>query len=454
MDILIGAAIIGLAIVVAGALFGRRGMHAPGGEGGRQVNGARRGAGLDEREAELERREQHLAAREREADALAARRARALESVAGMDAAEAEAALLADVEQQAGLQRARRLRQIEEETRRDADRVARSILATAMQRAAAANVQQATISVVQLPDDSMKGRVIGREGRNIRAFESVTGVDLIIDETPGAVVLSSFDGVRREVARRTLEHLIADGRIHPAKIEEAFYRSKSELESVIDKAGEDAAVEAGVPGLDAELLRTLGRLRFRTSYSQNVLAHSVECAQLAAMLAHELGADVAVARRAALLHDIGKALPQDAGGPHALAGADHARRHGEEEAVAHAMAAHHNEVEPGSVEAVIVQTADAISGARPGARGESLEQYVTRLRDLEQIAERHPGVDRVYAMQAGRDLRVIVEPEAISDDQAALLASEIAREIERDVTYPGQIKVTVIREIRAVDYAR
>jgi len=323
-----------------------------------------------------------------------------------------------------------------------------------MQRIAGSHAAETTVSVVQLPSDDMKGRIIGREGRNIRALENLTGVDFIIDDTPNAVVLSAFDGVRREVARLTLEKLLLDGRIHPARIEESYFQAKSELDAHIMELGEEAVLEAGVGGLDPDLTRLLGRLRFRTSYGQNVLAHSVECAQLAAVIAHELGASPRTARRAALLHDIGKAVSHEVEGPHALVGGDLARRHGEEEAVAHAMEAHHNEVEPQTVEAVIVQTADALSGARPGARGESLERYVKRLRELEQLAERHPGVDKVYAMQAGREIRVIVAPGSIDDDASILLARDIAREIERELEYPGQIKVTVIRESRAVDYAR
>jgi ribonucrease Y len=285
-------------------------------------------------------------------------------------------------------------------------------------------------------------------------LETLTGVDFIIDDTPGAVVLSGFDGVRREIARLTLEKLLQDGRIHPARIEEVYYQVKSDLESHMLEAGEEGAFEAGVQGLHPELIRYLGRLKFRTSYGQNVLAHSVEVAQLAAMMASELGAGAKTARRAALLHDIGKAVTHEIEGPHALVGGDLARKYGEPEAVAHAMEAHHNEVEPQTIEAVIVQAADALSGARPGARGESLEQYVKRLRDLEQIATRHEGVDKVYAMQAGREIRIMVAPLAIDDDAATLLSYEIAREIEKELEYPGQIKVTVIRESRAVEYAK
>jgi ribonuclease Y len=423
---------------------------------------------LDRRSDELERRSEELARRERELDGLAARlqaerdeldrmheeHTRALERVAGLAPGQAKQALLKDVEDQARHDSARIIRQVEEETKRDAERRVRSILSVAMQRLAASHAAETTVSVVQLPSDDMKGRIIGREGRNIRALENLTGVDFIIDDTPNAVVLSAFDGVRREIARMTLEKLLQDGRIHPARIEETYYQSKSELEGHIVELGEAAVFEADVHGLDPELVKILGRLRFRTSYGQNVLAHSIECAQLAAMMAHELGASAKTARRAALLHDIGKAVSHEIEGPHALVGGDLVRRHGEPEAVAHAMEAHHNEVEPQTVEAVIVQAADALSGARPGARGESLEQYVKRLRDLEHIATRHTGVDKVYAMQAGREIRVIVAPDHIDDDGAIALSRDIAREIEKELEYPGQIKVTVIRESRAVDYAK
>jgi len=417
--------------------------------------------GLDRRASELDRREVELsrrdAALEHERAALAASQAERiaqLEQLSGLSAGQARQALLKDVEDGARHDSARLLRQIEQETKRDAERRVRSILAVAMQRLAASHAAETTVSVVELPSDDMKGRIIGREGRNIRALENITGVDFIIDDTPNAVVLSSFDGVRREVARMTLERLLQDGRIHPARIEETYYQTKSELEDHIVKSGEEAAFEAKVQGLEPELIKLLGRLRFRTSYGQNVLAHSVECAHLAASMADELGASAKTARRAALLHDIGKAVSHEVEGPHALVGGDFARRHGEDEAVAHAMEAHHNEVEPQTIEAVIVQTADALSGARPGARGESLESYVKRLRELEGIATRHDGVDKVYAMQAGREIRVIVAPGAIDDDGMVILSRAIAREIEQELEYPGQIKVTVIRESRAVDYAK
>jgi ribonucrease Y len=478
MELVIAAIVLAGGIVAAAVVFGRRG--APTGDGVREVpaeDGALRRReeelalsaersqslerSLDRRVSEIERRERELAARaealEAETAAVAQLReehTRALERAAGLSAGQAKQALLKEIEDQARHDSARIIRQVEEETKRDAERRVRSILSVAMQRLAASHAAETTVSVVQLPSDDMKGRIIGREGRNIRALENLTGVDFIIDDTPNAVVLSAFDGVRREIARMTLEKLLQDGRIHPARIEETYYQAKSELEGHIVELGEAAVFEADVHGLDPELVKLLGRLRFRTSYGQNVLAHSIECAQLAAIMAHELGASAKTARRAALLHDIGKAVSHEIEGPHALVGGDLVRRHGEPEAVAHAMEAHHNEVEPQTVEAVIVQAADALSGARPGARGESLEQYVKRLRDLEHIATRHNGVDKVYAMQAGREIRVIVAPDHIDDAAAIALSRDIAREIEMELEYPGQIKVTVIRESRAVDFAK
>jgi ribonucrease Y len=414
-----------------------------------------------ERTAAVARREEALARKETElekgrAELVQARQEleRTLEQVSGLSAGRAKQLLLKEVEEQAKHDAARRIRQIEEETKREAERRVRNILSVCMQRLAAGHAAETTVSVVQLSADDMKGRIIGREGRNIRALENLTGVDFIIDDTPGAVVLSGFDGVRREIARMTLEKLLQDGRIHPARIEEMYYQAKSELENHIVELGEQAVFEAGVQGLHPELVKLLGRLKFRTSYGQNVLAHSIEVSRLAAMMAAELGASAKTARRAALLHDIGKAVTHEVEGPHALVGGELARKYGESEAVAHAMEAHHNEVEPQTIEAVIVQAADALSGARPGARGESLEQYVKRLRDLEHIATRHKGVDKVYAMQAGREIRVMVAPGDIDDDAATVLSYEIAREIEKELEYPGQIKVTVIRESRAVEYAR
>ena len=477
MEILIAAAVLAVGIVAAAPLLSRgRGAAPPAARA--EVSAARAQAAaadarvgaddLDRQRQEIERRAAEIEKRAREVDEdrqqLAEARdrlgrdrsllQRELERASGLSASQAKAMLLKEIEEEARHAHAKVLRQVEEDTKRDAERRVRSILSIAMQRLAASHAAETTVSVVQLQADDMKGRIIGREGRNIRALENLTGVDFIIDDTPNAVVLSGFDGVRREIARMTLERLLQDGRIHPARIEETYYQAKSELESHIEQEGEAAVLEANVGGLDPELIKLLGRLKYRTSYGQNVLAHSVETAHLAAMMADELGASAKTARRAALLHDIGKAVSHEIEGPHALVGGDLARRHGESEAVVHAMEAHHNEVEPQTVEAVIVQTADALSGARPGARGESLEQYVKRLRELEKIATRHAGVDKVYAMQAGREIRVMVQPGAVDDDAAVVLSHEIAREIEKELEYPGQIKVTVIRESRAVEYAR
>jgi ribonuclease Y len=461
MGIIVAAALIAVGIVVAAILYGRTHGASHGGAERDAATAAALQAALTERSATLERREDTLERREAELattrESLTHERAEVadnLERVAGISAARAKELLLQEIEEQAKHESARKIRQIEEETKREADRRVRNILSVVMQRLAAGHAAETTVSVVQLATDDMKGRIIGREGRNIRALENLTGVDFIIDDTPGAVVLSGFDGVRREIARLTLEKLLQDGRIHPARIEEMYYQTKSELEGRIVELGEEGAFDAGVQGVHPELVKLLGRLRFRTSYGQNVLAHSIEVAQLAAMMAHELGASAKTARRAALLHDIGKSVTHEIEGPHALVGGDMARKYGESAAVAHAMEAHHNEVEPQTIEAVIVQAADALSGARPGARGESLEQYVKRLRDLEQIATRHKGVDKVYAMQAGREIRVMVAPGDIDDDAATLLSYEIAREIEKELEYPGQIKVTVIRESRATEYAR
>jgi ribonucrease Y len=470
MPVIVAAALIAVGIVLAAVIYGR--MHtatvpsggpatttpvvevAPAKPARQDAEALERAAAVTRREEALTRREAELEQQRGELAKARQELERSLEQVSGLSAGRAKQLLLKEVEEQARHDSARRIRQIEEETKREAERRVRNILSVCMQRLAAGHAAETTVSVVQLSADDMKGRIIGREGRNIRALENLTGVDFIIDDTPGAVVLSGFDGVRREIARLTLEKLLQDGRIHPARIEEMYYQAKSELESHIVEMGEQAVFEAGVQGLQPELVKLLGRLKFRTSYGQNVLAHSIEVSRLAAMMAEELGASAKTARRAALLHDIGKAVTHEMEGPHALVGGELARKYGESEAVAHAMEAHHNEVEPQTIEAVIVQAADALSGARPGARGESLEQYVKRLRDLEQIATRHKGVDKVYAMQAGREIRVMVAPGAIDDDAATMLSYEIAREIEKELEYPGQIKVTVIRESRAVEYAR
>ncbi len=470
MDIIAAAALIAVGIVGAAAAYARvlggshrsavagmqPGAHAVDLQVASVSNGggAEQSADLARREEDLQLMEAKLAQRLLDVDSQRQELVVELERASGVSAVRAKEQLIEQMEDAARQDAARRVRQIEDETKREADRRVRNILSVVMQRLAAGHAAETTVSVVQLSSDDMKGRIIGREGRNIRALETLTGVDFIIDDTPGAVVLSSFDGVRREIARLTLERLLQDGRVHPARIEEVYFLVKSDLDAHIIEVGEQGAIEAGVQGLHPELIKYLGRLKFRTSYGQNVLAHSIEVSHLASMMASELGAGAKTARRAALLHDIGKAVTHEIEGPHALVGGDLARRYGESEAVAHAMEAHHNEVEPQTVEAVVVQAADALSGARPGARGESLDQYVKRLRDLEEIAQRHKGVDRVYAMQAGREIRVIVTPEEADDAAATLLSYEIAREIEKQLEYPGQIKVTVIRESRAVDYAR
>jgi ribonucrease Y len=410
-------------------------------------------ADLARRTQALEDRERNLAQQSDELKRAKRVQRRELERISGLSASQAKQLLLADVEQEARHQAGVRLQELEAETKREAERRARNILSVAMQRLAARHSGDSTTRLVELPSDEMKGRIIGRDGRNIRTLEKLSGVDVIIDETPSAAVLSSFDGVRREIARITLERLIADGRINPALIEETYEHAKVEIEERIVEEGERAALEARVHGLDPELIRLLGQLKFRTSYGQNVLDHLVECSHLAGLIAAELGASVETARRATLLHDIGKAVTHEVEGPHAAVGANLARRRGESEAVVHAMEAHHNEVDPRTVEAVIVQTADALSGARPGARGDSLEEYVERLRDLEGIAARYEGVDRVYAMRAGREIRVIVDPGALDDEQAALVSHEIATAIEKEMEYPGQIKITVIRESRSTSYA-
>ncbi len=407
----------------------------------------RRREALDDRERNLARDQESLKQAKRQ-------HLRELERIATLSAAQARQILLKEVEEEARHQAGLTLQRIEEETRLEAERRARGILAVSMQRLAATQAGQTTTRMVQLPNDEMKGRIIGRDGRNIRALENLTGVDFIIDETPSAVVLSSFDGVRREVARLTLERLIADGRIHPARCEEAFEQASAEIDDRVVEEAERALLEARVTGVHPELVRLLGRLKFRTSYGQNVLDHLVEVSHLAALMAAELGASPEVARRGALLHDVGKAVSHEVDGTHAIIGARLARRYEEPEAVAHAIEAHHNEVEPRTVEAVIVQAADALSGARPGARGESLEQYVSRLRDLEEIAQRHAGVEKVYAMQAGREIRVMVDPGDVDDEAAALISHEIATAVEREMDYPGRIKITVIRESRATTYAK
>jgi ribonuclease Y len=420
-----------------------------------------RGAGLDEKERDLARREQGVDDREAharelqdEVKRLRDEQSHELEQIAGLTMPQARDLLLRRTEEQARHDMAKLIRQIEQEAKQEADRRVRNIISIGIQRTAASHAAELTVTMVPLPSDDMKGRIIGREGRNIRALENLTGIDVIIDDTPQAVVLSGFDGVRREIARITVAALVADGRIHPSRIEEAYYQAKAEVEEELVRAGEQASFEADVPGLHPELIKLLGRLKFRTSYGQNVLRHSLECTHVAAIMAAELGASQKTARRAALLHDIGKAVSHEVEGSHAVVGAQLARKFGESHAVAHAIEAHHFDVEPQTVEAVLVQAADAISAARPGARGESLEHYVKRLEALERIATEKRGVEKCYAMQAGREIRVMVKPGEIDDDEATLLSHEIARDIEANLEYPGQIRVTVIRESRAVDYAK
>jgi ribonuclease Y len=409
---------------------------------------------LEERARELGEAESRVEARRVELLDLEAERSRILERVAGLTAEDARTQLVESIESDAKRTAAITAREIERAAQDDAEVRAKRILATVIQRLAADQTTESVVSVVHLPSDDMKGRIIGREGRNIRSFEQVTGVNLIIDDTPEAVLLSCFDPVRREMARLTLEELVADGRIHPSRIEEVHERSCTEVEEVCRKAGEDAVLEMGITDLHAELVATLGRLRYRTSYGQNVLKHLIESGHAAGLIADELGVDRTLCVRGAFLHDIGKALTHEVEGSHAVVGADLARKFGECEDVVHAIEAHHNEVEPRTVEAVITQAADAISGGRPGARRESLEAYVERLHRLEEIAMSKTGVEKVFAMQAGRDVRVMVQPDVVDDIEAQVLARDIAKQFEEELTYPGQIKVTVVRESRATETAR
>ena len=416
---------------------------------------------LDERDTDLMKKYQQVAQREEEIKTqaeeykqlLAEQNAR-LEQLAGMSANEAKEFLLRAMEREIRADSARMAKRIETEAKEHADRKAKEIISLAIKRYASDYVAEQTVSVVALPNEEMKGRIIGREGRNIRALEAATGVDIIIDDTPEAVILSAFNPVRREVARRSLERLISDGRIHPGRIEEIVEKVTQELEVNIREAGEEAAFDAGVHGIHPELVKLLGKLKFRTSYAQNVLQHSVEVCYLCGIMAAELGLNVKHAKRAGLLHDIGKAVDQESEGVHALIGADLAKRYGESPKVVHVIAAHHEDIPPESIVAVLVQAADTLSGARPGARREMLETYVKRLEDLEKVALSFGGISKSYAIQAGREIRLIVESEKVNDEEAILLSREVAKKIEQDLTYPGQIKVTVIRETRSVEYAR
>jgi len=416
---------------------------------------------LDGRERKLESREQKILDREKHVDQLREEIAaqgddvrKTLEQVAGMTQQDARDHLIAQIEDVAKRDALALVRDFEAKAREEAERRARKIVVTAIQRLGAEQAQEASVSVIQLPNEDMKGRIIGREGRNIRHFEQVTGVNLIVDDTPEAVILSCFDPVRREVARITLDTLVSDGRIHPARIEEQYEKARAQIEQEIRSGGEEAIHELGITNVHPELVRALGRLKFRYSYGQNVLRHSVEASHLAAMIASELGSDPQLAKRCTLFHDIGKAVAHDVEGTHAHVGAELARRLGEAPPVVHAIEAHHGEVEMRTLEAVICQAADAISGSRPGARRESFEAYVKRLERLEEIAKSFKGVERVYAMQAGREIRVMVEPGAVDDVAAQVLAREIAKKVEEELQYPGQIKVVVLRELRSVEYAR
>ena len=416
---------------------------------------------LDSRSERLEKREQNLNKRQstmdrraNEVEKLYEQEMEELKRISMMTTDEARAHLLAEVEKDARTDMARIIRQIETEAREEGDRRARSLITAAIQRVASDHVVEVTTSVVPLPADEMKGRIIGRNGRNIHAFEQAAGVDVIVDDTPEAVTISCFDPVRREVARRALAKLVLDGRIHPAHIEKVLKNEQKEVDRIIAEAGEEAAYDAGVPSLHPEIIKVLGRLKFRTSYGQNQLAHAVETAKLAAVIASELGADVETSKAGALLHDLGKAMDHNIEGTHAQIGAEFAKRYGVSAKVVNAIASHHHEVEQETVEAAIVEAADAISGARPGARRESLEQYIKRVRALEEIANSYKGVNQSYALQAGREIRIFVKPEDVDDLESIRLARDIAKKIEETMQYPGQIKVTVIRETRSVDYAK
>ena len=411
-------------------------------------------ANIEKKEESITHKEQILINKEKELDEFIDRQTEELERISGYTAEEAKAILLSNMEKEIRHDASIMIKEIESKAKEEADKKAKYIITGAIQRCAADHVAESTVSVVNLPNDEMKGRIIGREGRNIRTIETLTGVDLIIDDTPEAVILSGFDPVRREIARIALEKLIVDGRIHPARIEEMVEKAEKEVNAIIKEEGEQATFEVGIHNLHPELVKLLGRLRFRTSYGQNVLKHSVEVAHLAGLMAGELGLDVKLAKRAGLLHDIGKALDHEVEGTHVDIGIDVLRRYKESEAVINGMAAHHGDYEAKSMEAVLIAAADALSAARPGARRETLDAYIKRLEKLEEIANTTPGVEKSFAIQAGREIRIIAKPEDVNDEEIVFLAREISKKIEAELEYPGQIKVNVVRETRAIDYAK
>lgn len=409
---------------------------------------------LDRKEESLNKKSKNLSEKEVLIEDLYLKQVEELERLSGLTSDEAKELLLNDIKKEIAHESAILVKEMENRAKEEAEKKAREIISCAIQKCAADHVAETTVTVVPLPNDEMKGRIIGREGRNIRTLETLTGIDLIIDDTPEAVVLSGFDPIRREVARIALEKLIVDGRIHPARIEEMVEKARIEVDNIIKEEGEQAAFETGIHGLHPELIKLLGRLKYRTSYGQNVLRHSIEVSHLAGVMAAELGADVRIAKRAGLLHDIGKAVDHEIEGPHVDIGVDLAKKYKESKEVLHAIAAHHGDIEPQTAEAVLVQAADAISAARPGARRETLESYIKRLEKLEEIADSFEGIEKSYAIQAGRELRIMVKPEDVKDDEIIHTAREIAKRIESEIDYPGQIKVNVIRETRAIEYAK